>query len=100
MASQMDMFLSEPEEESIQLSSSCPISLRYTYGFVILFNWDEGIQKPFKMFPRRAFSKEEISDKCYNSRVSDTFRVKKLKKLRPLPGKKVSLFAKVEGSKY
>lgn len=97
------MFLSETNDlrdEREGRSMSCPNSVRFTYGFVILFNWDEQIKKPFKIFPRKAFSTEEISDRCYTSRVSDEYRVKKLKRLRPLPGNKLSIFCKVEDGKY
>lgn len=70
-----------------------------TYGHVILFNWDEGVQRPFKMFPRKAFGSEEITDRCYNKDLSNDYRIRKLKPLKPLPGQKMSLFAKVEACK-
>ena len=78
-------------------TASCPISPFFVCGFVILFNWDEGLQKPFKLFPRKAFP--EITDYCLNKELSNEFRMKKLCPLKPLPGKKMSLFAKVESSK-
>ena len=97
MASQNDMFLDDPQIDNGQRSATCPNSL--SYGFVILFNWNESIKTPFKMFPRKAFSIDEISNKCMNSNLKDEFRIKKLKALKPLPGQKMSLFAKVESCK-
>ena len=78
-------------------TASCPITPFFVCGFVILFNWDEGQQRPFKLFPRKAFP--EITDYCLNKELADEFRIKKLCPLKPLPGKIMSLFAKVESSK-
>ena len=68
----------------------------YSYGFVILFNWDENAQKPFKIFPRKAFSTDDIRDHCYDKVLPDEMRIRKLKPLKSLPGHKMSLFAKVD----
>lgn len=98
MASQNAMFLDDPMENDEGTSASCP-SLLYQYGFVILFNWNETIKNPFKMFPRQSFSTNEISDKCMIERLKDELRIRKLKPMKHIPGQKVSLFAKVENCK-
>ena len=103
----MDMFDSEPSlsgQGVTQLgneSNSSPIFANtYEFGFLILFNWDEGIQRPFEMFPRRTFSTSDIKAYCYEKNLNISMRIKKLKALRALPGRKMSLYAKVESSKY
>lgn len=100
-----DMFHSQPLPQCDQYgnetkSSSCPITMKFHYGYVILFNWCVKAMKPFKMFPRRTFSNQEISDYWMENNVEDQYRIKKLKPLRTLPGEKMSLFAKVESCKY
>ena len=70
------------------------------YGFVILFNWDEKVQKPFRIFPRKNFSTNDIRDRCYEKVLVDEMRIRKLKPLHSLPGEKWSLFAKVESCMY
>lgn len=97
-----EMFNSEPLHPGIgtkNLTSSCPLNSEFIYGFAILFNWDERIQRPFKLFPRKTFKPDEIKDRCYEHHLLDTFRIKKLKPLKALPGQKISFFAKVEGCK-
>lgn len=78
-------------------SSSCPLASSPTFGFIILFNWNEGIQRPFKLFPRRTF-KDEIRSDCIDKDLKNEHRIKKLRPLSPLPGQKLSLFGKVEDS--
>lgn len=104
METDSEMFNSEPmhprnRTEASSQSASCPSNSVFIYGFVILFNWDEGIQRPFKLFPRKAFKNDDIKDRCYDQHLVDKFRIKKLKPLKPLPGQRMSLFAKVEGCK-
>ena len=97
------MFMSEPlhpDAKSETVTLSCPTETSFTYGFAILFNWDEKVQKPFKIFPRKAFSTDDIRDRCYEKVLVDEMRIRKLKPLKPLPGQKMSLFAKVESCKY
>ena len=79
-------------------ASSSAIVPIVSWGFVILFNWDESVQKPLKIFPRKAFP--EITDFCLDKDLSEKFRIKKLCPLKPLPGQKMSLFCKVESSTY
>lgn len=112
----MAMFLSEQLETQTNyngngISSSCPSGSSGSsgssvssgssaqYGFIILFNWDEEIEKPFALFSRNAFSKHEITDRCYSSKLSDEYRIKRLKSLKEFPGNNMSLFSKVEGCK-
>lgn len=99
-----DMFSSQPvfPEQTATIfneSNSCPTNKEFTFGFLILFNWDEKIQRPFKLFPRKTFDKGDISDRCYDKHIGDVCRIKKLKSLKALPNEKLSLFAKVEGGK-
>ena len=107
MDSQQDMFLSQPELQQTQgspmvkerMTSSCPVELSNVYSFIILFNWSENVKNPFKNFSRSSFSNDEIKDYCLKTKLKDAFRVKKLKPMKSLPGKRTSLFAKVEASK-
>ena len=98
------IFLPEPPLNSGEdgKSASCPASLSplsFMYGFLILFNWNEDIKTPFKIFPRRAFQKE-ISDNCVVKKLTNLYRIKPLKALKSLPGQKMSVFAKIESSEY
>ena len=97
MSCPSEIYLAEipPNQRENAQSSSCPASVPMVYGFVILFNWNESLKKPFKMFPRQTFG-NEIGDKCITSRLTNLYRIKKLKSLKSLPGQKTSLFAKVE----
>lgn len=106
MSSQRDMFFSEPheirddQEDNTNLPNSCPVALNFVYGFLILFNWDESVKNPFKLYLRSAFSKDEIKEKCIQTKLKDEHRIKKLRALGPLPGQKISLFAKVDTSRF
>lgn len=106
MDSDRDMFSSQPdlgekeEEEIIRRSASCPGKMPVSYGFLILFNWDEGVKKPFKIFPRKTFSPQDIRDHTIESNLRDEFRIRALKPLKALPGIKMSFFAKVEACEY
>ena len=96
-----DQYQSEPlipDGNNNVESSSCPIKTSVSFGFLILFNWCEGLKKPFKMFPRKAL--HEIKDCYVEGSIPDNFRLKKMRPLKPLPGQRMSLFAKVEASKY
>lgn len=68
------------------------------FTFVILFNWDESVQKPFKMFPRKAFP--EIKEVYLERELPDEYRIKKLRPLKPLPNQVMSLFGKVESGMF
>ena len=99
MDSDIDMFNSEPlidEANNIEESRSisCPVKMAVVYGYVILFNWKEGVKKPFKMYTRNSL--KEIMEYTINNHLKEEFRVKCLKPLRSLPGEKLSLFARVE----
>lgn len=69
----------------------------FSCGYLILFNWDENITKPFNIYPRKNFA-QEIKDRSIERHLPDDLRVKKLKHLKSLPGQQMSLFAKVEAS--
>lgn len=100
-----EIYMSEPpptsllEEVDERGNNSCPPTVNFVYGYLILFNWNEGVKKPFKLFPRKAFQ-GEIGDNCVTQKVSDPYRIKKLKALKSLPGQKMSMFAKVESCEY
>lgn len=89
------------EQSSLaQDTSSSSSNSVFQYGFIILFNWNEDLKKPFKIFPRKAFSTNDIRDHCYEKNVKNENRIRKLMALKPLPGQKMSLFAKVEQRKF
>ena len=96
------MFLSEPlhpdGKTEFREISSCPTEI--SYGFVILFNWNEKVKKPFKIFARNTFTTDDIRDRCYEKILVNEMRIRKLKPLHSLPGEKMSLFGKVECGKY
>lgn len=110
MNSQKDMFESQPVEDALQQdvlqaecpeerqASTCPAKV-FDYGFLVVFNWAENMKNPFKMFSRNAF-KSDILNYCMNKKLSDQYRIKKIKPLKPFPGVKVSMFCKVESCKY
>ena len=98
MDSDIDMFnsntqIEEPQKSPEARSSSCPAKV-CVYAYVILFNWKENIQKPFKMYTRKSL--KEILEYTINNHLKDDFRIKCLKPLMSLPGEKLSLFARVE----
>lgn len=94
MESNTDMFQSQSQDGNN--FSSCPASLTFSYGYVILFNWDEREEMPFKMFARDFFTKEDIQDSCMKVKLANKYRIKSLKSLSPFPDERMSLFAKVE----
>lgn len=95
-----NLFSSDPlqhgPEGSRTDSNSCPVQIPQ-YGYLILFNW--GGDKHFKVFHRDDFA-NEIKDRCVDKDLGYEFRMKKLIPLKLLPGQRMSLFAKMESSKY
>lgn len=69
------------------------------WGYIIIFNWDEGAVNPFKIYPCKAFE-NDIKDKFIDKHLADQFRVRKLKPMKSLPGETVSLFGKMEASEF
>ena len=101
MDNQAGVFNSEPlfeddRESSQEQSSSCPISP--VFGFIILFNWKDGNSKPFRMYPRTVLP--EIGDYFIDRNLPGSFRLRRLRPLKHLPGETLSLFAKVDQSKH
>lgn len=92
--SQRDMFCSSPES-SPRIESSLPTSLSYTYLWVVPFDWDENVEKPFDIYQIALFSPSELKDIWISGELDSRSRQKKLK-FSAVPGKTVSLFAKVE----
>lgn len=95
MDSDRDMFNTQPINNKVKKSSV----QSFHYGFLILFNWDEGVKKPFKLFGRDEFGRDEISDETYIRNLKDGYRVKRLRCLKAHKGH-LSIFAKVEHCKY
>ena len=87
MDSDIDMFNSQPTD-------------RIYYGNVILFDWDPAAEKPFQMYSRTEFANHEIRDYWMENKLLDKWRIKKLLPLSALPGLKLSLFARVDSSKF
>ena len=87
-------------KSSVNPTASCPLNNQYVYGYAILFDWNENLQRPFKMYSRQTFPNQDISDRCYTKHLSDDLRVRKLRPMKMLPGARMSLFAKVEASMY
>lgn len=103
--SDVDMFDSEPitrveYPSSVRQTASCPMPVRFQYGFIILFNWDVQIRKPFAVFQLNDFSTSEISNYWIDNKLEEKWRIKTLKPLQSLPDKKLSLFAKVEKCEF
>ena len=69
-----------------------------TYHHVVLFSWDLNEEKPFEVYPRNAFSSNEIPEDWYLKELSPTCRQQKLK-LSGLRGDFYSVFCKIEESK-
>ena len=99
------IYMSEPpprlyrDSEMERTSNSCPPSPNFVYGFLILFNWNEGLKNPFKIYPRREFL-NDIGENCVTQKLSDPYRIKKLRSLKSLPGQSMSMFAKVQDCKF
>lgn len=98
MDSDVDMFSSQPTRRGSQHDPDVPATqMRFIYRFVILFNWNESLPRPFKMFPRNSFTTDEIPDAWIDRKLMDKWRLRTLKPLAELPGQKMSIFAKVDG---
>lgn len=102
MDSQVDLFASQPvqpvlDQVEIDLSapsSSCPPRLGQSSKWVIVFEWDEGVEEVFKVYLISYFG-SEIQESWITSVLSSASRQKKLKFSR-LEGKTVSLFGKID----
>ena len=106
MASQLDMFASQqqhgveednPGNEAPRLSSTCPPRLNM-WKWVVLFDRDETVSSPFLVHSVCRFG-NEIKDSWTKSILSSSSR-KKTIQLSALDNKTVSLFAKIESSKF
>lgn len=91
------MFVSSPEK-SPKISSSLPAQLTYTYLWVVLFDWNEDVEKPFGLYQVAMFRDSELKPSWIAGDLDQKSRLKQMK-LSALPGKTVSLFAKVEKCK-
>ena len=106
MASQIDMFTSQPierEENPMSLSgtprvaSTCPPKLNM-WKWVVLFDRDESVPNPFLVHLVSLFG-GEIKDSWLKSILSNQSRKKSIT-LSALDNKKVFLFGKIESSKF
>lgn len=94
-SSQRDIFLSSPDSTPKRLNSSLPEEIIYTYLWCILFDWNEDEEEPFQLFQLAQFSATEMKAKWIKGDLEPESRTKKLS-FTPLPGKRFSLFGKVE----
>ena len=62
------------------------------------FDWDENEEEPFKLYQVALFSAAELNPKWINGELDLCSRLKKLR-LSAVPGKTLSIFAKVEKCK-
>lgn len=98
-ASQRDMFASSPEpNDPPPVQSSLPSSLVYEYLWVILFEWNVNLEKPFVLYPIENFSSSELKQQWIDGDLEEISRLKKLT-FPSLKGKCCSLFCKVEKCK-
>ena len=98
-SSQRDFFLSPSQNSTQKLNSSLPTNLVYVYLWCILFDWNENEEEPFRIYQIGQFSTSELKPKWVNGDLDHDSRLKKLT-FPSVPGKTVSLFAKVEKCKY
>lgn len=97
--SQRDMFLSSPEPSPRRWSSSLPEPPSYQYLWCILFVWDPDVEYPFSYYQLGMFPKQEMKPVWISGDLDSDSRKKKLK-FSYFPGKKFSLFGKVEKCKW
>lgn len=102
--SQIDIFSSQPLDPPEvtdlprKIPSTFPSRNLNFFKWISLFEWDENVQRPFTIFPVSRFGKE-IKESWLTSALSSKAREKKLQ-LCTLENKSVSLFAKLESSKF
>lgn len=99
MASQRDMFFDSSQDSSPKVKSSLPSALTYEYLWVILFQWDVNVEKPFDIYPIGLFPISEIKEAWISGDLEELSRLKKLQ-FRALKGKTFSLFGKVEKCRF
>ena len=73
-------------------------SSELVYHHLVLFSWDLDEEMPFEIYPRHAFSNNEIPDEWYTNVLSEEFRHQKLK-LSGLRGQQYSVFCKIQERK-
>lgn len=111
MESDEDLFMSQSilsgtqcgrkqgKNRDCQISSSCPPRPSFVYDRVILFNWKEGLKKPFQIYPLDTFQENELRPEWIKNTMMLESRKRKLKAIKCLPGTHYSLFGKIEASK-
>lgn len=70
------------------------------YDASILFNWNSSGNKPFKLFKRSTFGPNDVRDEWFRFQMKAGSRMKRLKRVQSFPPHTMSMFAKVENSKF
>lgn len=65
------------------------------FNYLVLFDWNSE-NKPFGVFPRTMFTKREVMDQWVDGTLDHSSRMKCLSNFQCEPGKKYSLFGKIE----
>lgn len=73
---------------------------KHSYDGVILFDWEPGENKHFEFFYREQFLGSEIREEWLIYQMLENSRCKQLKTITSMPGKSLSLFAKVEQGNF
>ena len=71
----------------------------YSFGWVILFNWDLDCEAPFSFYKLSLFNETDLKKEWIEKNLGVVSRVTKLKRLSPFPGEVMSLFGKIEVGK-
>lgn len=67
------------------------------YKWLIMFNWDVDIVRPFSFYSTSGFNSKEIKKEWIQRKLGVSSRTQQLKNLSPFPGDAVySLFGKIE----
>lgn len=104
MSSQIDMFASQSPikkgkmvRAGVKLPPTCPARLCF-FKWLLCFDWDEEEEKPFQVYPVSKFG-NEIKESWIQGVLSPASRRKKIR-LEILENQTISLFGKIESSKF
>lgn len=92
MDSETDMFM--PSQFSSK--GSKPRNEGHTYTHVVLFDWADGELDPFSIFDLKQFRDGEIKKDWIEYMLVPQSRCRRIKSLKSMPGKSMSMFGKVE----
>lgn len=82
------------------LEEDPPVPTPREYDQVVLFSWRKGNKEPFKIYERQRFSSSEIKDDWYKFQMKANSRMKRLRGLKSFDPFSMSMFAKVETSRF